>query len=145
MTADTARFSSSPFSRIMLAFCQSISHWWSPRLCKRERPERASRKMIRATVKQMYATVSDSRDEEFATSAGWLNCFLCRNNFTYIQLLPRSMPENSQRSWRSLWHFHPGWLKQSGIKRLSQIATWSQLKAWSVKWLKQINAPAIIW
>ena len=30
----------------------------------------------------MYATVSDSRDEEFAVSAGWLNHFLRRNNFT---------------------------------------------------------------
>ena len=27
--------------------------------------------MIRATEKQMYATVRDSRDEEFAASAGW--------------------------------------------------------------------------
>ncbi|KAL7382466.1 hypothetical protein ABVT39_022965 [Epinephelus coioides] len=49
---------------------------------KRARHERVSRKMIRAMAKQMYATVSDSRDEEFAASAGWLNRFLCRNNFT---------------------------------------------------------------
>ena len=56
--------------------------------------ERVSRKMIRA--KQMY---SDSRDEEFAASAGWRNRFLHRNNFTCRrQLLPRRMPENSQRS-----------------------------------------------
>ena len=34
---------------------------------------------------------------------------------------------------------------EEGIKRLSQIASWSQINAWSVKWLKQINAPAIIW
>ena len=38
--------------------------------------------MIKAMVKQMNATVSDSRDEEFAASAGWVNCFLRRNNFT---------------------------------------------------------------
>ena len=31
-------------------------------------------------AKQMSATVSDSRDEEFSASAGWH--FLCRNNFT---------------------------------------------------------------
>ena len=30
----------------------------------------------------MCATVSDSRDEEFAVSAGRLNSFLRRNNFT---------------------------------------------------------------
>ena len=41
--------------------------------------------------------VSDSRDEEFAASADWLNRSLRRNNFTC-----RRMPENSQRSWRSL-------------------------------------------
>ena len=56
-------------------------------------------------------TPRDSRDEEFAASAGWLNHFLRRNNFTCRrQLLPRRMPENSPRSWRSLWHFHPGFL-----------------------------------
>ena len=38
--------------------------------------------MIRAMEKQMYTTMSDSRDEEFAASAGWLNHFLRRNNFT---------------------------------------------------------------
>ena len=51
-------------------------------ISKRARHERVSRKMIRAMAKQMYATVSDSRDEEFAASAGWLNRFLRRNNFT---------------------------------------------------------------
>ena len=30
MTTDTAHFSSLPFSHIVLAFCQSISHWLSP-------------------------------------------------------------------------------------------------------------------
>ena len=30
----------------------------------------------------MYGTMSDSRDEEFAASAGWLNRFLLRNYFT---------------------------------------------------------------
>ena len=59
--------------------------------------ERVSRKMITATEKQMYATVSDSRDEELSVSAGWLNRFLHRNNFTC-----RQMAENSLRSWRSL-------------------------------------------
>ena len=49
---------------------------------KRARQERVSRKMIRTMAKKMYATVSDSRDEEFAASAGWLNRFLPRNNFT---------------------------------------------------------------
>ena len=38
--------------------------------------------MIRAMEKQMCATVSDSRDEEIAVSAGRLNSFLRRNNFT---------------------------------------------------------------
>ena len=66
-------------------------------ISKRARHERVSRKMIRAMEKQMSATVSDSRDEEFAASAGWLNRFLHRNNFTC-----RRMPENSPRSWPSL-------------------------------------------
>ncbi|KAL2102513.1 hypothetical protein ACEWY4_001681 [Coilia grayii] len=38
--------------------------------------------MIKEKAKQLYATVSDSRDEEFAASVGWLNRFLRRNNFT---------------------------------------------------------------
>ena len=107
-------------------------------ISKRARHERVSRKMIRAMAKQMYTTVSDSRDEEFATSAGWLNLFLRRNNFSC-----RRMPENSLRGWRSLLHFHPGFLR--GRKHLSLIVAWSQINVWSVKWLKQINAPAIIW
>ena len=44
--------------------------------------ERVSHKMIRAMAKQMEATMSDSRDEEFAASAGWLNLFLRHNNLT---------------------------------------------------------------
>ena len=39
-------------------------------ISKRARHERVSRKMIRAMEKQMYATVSVSRDEEFAASVG---------------------------------------------------------------------------
>ncbi|CAJ1059666.1 Pogo transposable element with KRAB domain [Xyrichtys novacula] len=38
--------------------------------------------MIRAKAKEMFATVSDSSDERFSASAGWLNPFLRRNNFT---------------------------------------------------------------
>ena len=34
---------------------------------------------------------------------------------------------------------------KEGIKHLSQIAAWSQINAWSVRRLKQINAPANIW
>ena len=34
--------------------------------------EWVSRKMIRVMAKEMYTTVSDSRGEEFAVSAGWL-------------------------------------------------------------------------
>ena len=37
-------------------------------ISKQARHLRVSRKMIRVMVKQMYATVSDSRDEEFATN-----------------------------------------------------------------------------
>ena len=33
---------------------------------------------------------------------------------------------------------------EEGINRLSQIATWSQINAWSMKWLKQIIALATI-
>ncbi|KAL2091434.1 hypothetical protein ACEWY4_013697 [Coilia grayii] len=51
-------------------------------LSKRAGHERVSRKMIREKAKQLYATVSDSRDEEFSASVGWLNRFLRRNNFT---------------------------------------------------------------
>ena len=51
-------------------------------ISKRAHHERVSRKMIRVMEKQMCATVSDSRDEEFAMSAGRLNSFLPRNNFT---------------------------------------------------------------
>ena len=60
-------------------------------ISKRARHERVSRKMIRVMEKQMSATVSDSRDEEFAASSGWLNHFLHRNNFTcrrYITFCP---------------------------------------------------------
>ena len=70
---------------------------------KQARQERVKRKMIRVMEKQMYATVCDSRDEELSVSAGWLNRFLRRNNFTCRRLLlPSRMPENSLRSWRSL-------------------------------------------
>lgn len=38
MTTDTACFSSLPFSCIVLAFCQSISHWWLPWLrCRKKK------------------------------------------------------------------------------------------------------------
>ena len=78
-------------------------------ISKRAHHERVSRKMIRAMEKQMSATGSDNRDGEFAVSAGWINRFLRRNNFTCRrQILTSRMPENSPRSWRSLWHFHPG-------------------------------------
>uniref|UniRef100_A0A673H0R0 HTH CENPB-type domain-containing protein n=1 Tax=Sinocyclocheilus rhinocerous TaxID=307959 RepID=A0A673H0R0_9TELE len=44
---------------------------------------RVSRKMIRAKAKEVYATVSDGRDEEsFTASAGWLDKFLRRNDFS---------------------------------------------------------------
>ena len=39
-------------------------------ISKRAHHKRVSHKMIRAMVKQMYTTISDSRDEEFAASAG---------------------------------------------------------------------------
>ena len=48
-------------------------------ISKLARQERVFRKMIRTMAKQMYATMSDSRDEESAASAGWLNHFLRRN------------------------------------------------------------------
>ena len=77
-------------------------------ISKRARHERVSCKMIKAMAKQMYATVSDSRDKEFAVSAGWINRFLCRSNLTC-----RCCEE--------------------GIKRLCQITTWSQIAIWSVQ------------
>ena len=43
---------------------------WDWVISKRARQERVSRKMIRAKTKEMYATVSDSRGEEFAASVG---------------------------------------------------------------------------
>ena len=49
---------------------------------KRAHHERVLRKMIRAMEKQMYATVSDSRDEEFVASAGRIDHSLRRNNVT---------------------------------------------------------------
>ena len=52
-------------------------------ISKQARHERVSRKMIRAMEKQMYATVSDSRDEELSVSAGWINRFLHRNIHTH--------------------------------------------------------------
>ena len=54
---------------------------------ERARHERVSNKMIRAMEKQMYATVSDSRNEEFAASAGWLNHFLRPNNFNFSSIV----------------------------------------------------------
>ena len=90
---------------------------------------------------------SDSRDEEFAVSAGWLNRFLCCNNLTCRTrtTIAQKYAREFTKKLAKLWYFQPGWLKQSGIKHLFQIAAWSQIKAWSAKWLKQINAPAIIW
>ena len=73
-------------------------------ISKRARHERVSRKIIRVMEKQMSASMSDSRDEELSVSAGWLNRLLHRNNFN-CRRLPSRMPENSQRSWRSLGHF----------------------------------------
>uniref|UniRef100_A0A6Q2ZKZ2 HTH CENPB-type domain-containing protein n=1 Tax=Esox lucius TaxID=8010 RepID=A0A6Q2ZKZ2_ESOLU len=44
---------------------------------------RVSPKMIRAKAKEVYATVSDGRDEDrFTASAGWLDKFLKRNDFS---------------------------------------------------------------
>ncbi|XP_067283792.1 uncharacterized protein [Pseudorasbora parva] len=44
---------------------------------------RVSRKTIRAKAKEVYATVSDGRDEErFTASAGWVDKFLKRNDFS---------------------------------------------------------------
>ena len=51
-------------------------------ISKWARHERVFCKIIRVMEKQMYATVSDSSDEEFAMSGGWLNHFLHRKNFT---------------------------------------------------------------
>ena len=51
-------------------------------ISNRARHEGVSFKMIRGMAKQMYATMSDSRDEEVAMSAGWLSRFLHCNNFT---------------------------------------------------------------
>ena len=45
-----------------------IEDFWV--ISKRTHHKRVSRKMIRVMEKQMYATVSDSRGEEFAVSAG---------------------------------------------------------------------------
>ena len=55
---------------------------WDWVISKRARQEKVSHKMIRAKAKEMYATVSHSRGEEFAVSVGWLNRFLRHNNFT---------------------------------------------------------------
>ena len=94
-----------------------VRDWWKNKtkleinmqgwvISKQARHERVSCKMFRAMEKPMSATVSDSRDEEFAVSAGWLNHFLRCNNLTHrskhLTLLPGRMPENSQRSWPSL-------------------------------------------
>uniref|UniRef100_A0A672HC26 HTH CENPB-type domain-containing protein n=1 Tax=Salarias fasciatus TaxID=181472 RepID=A0A672HC26_SALFA len=49
---------------------------------KRLRHERVTRKMIRVKAKEIFTTVSDSSDERFSASAGWLDRFLHRNNFT---------------------------------------------------------------
>lgn len=56
--------------------CEWIKSIWARHL-------RVSRKMIRMKAKEIYASVSDSRDgEDFAASAGWLDRFLNRNNFS---------------------------------------------------------------
>ena len=83
---------------------------------------------------------SDSRDEEFATSAGRLNHFLTT---TTLLAEDNYWPEGCQRIHREAGEvcdiFVPDFWEE-GIKRLSQFAAWSQINAWSVKWLKQINA-----
>ena len=50
---------------------EDLETMWGLVISKQARHERVYRKMIRAMAKQMYATVNDSRDEEFAASAGW--------------------------------------------------------------------------
>ena len=91
-------------------------------ISKRARHESVSRKMIRAMEKQIYATVSVSRDEEFAASVGWLNLQQLH--------LQRDAREFTERLAKFVTF-------SSGIF-MSQIAAWSQINAWSVKWLKQI-------
>ena len=98
-------------------------------ISKRACHERVFRKMIRVLEKEMYTTVSDSRDDEFSTSAGWLNHFRCRNNFTCRrQLLPTRMPENSPRSGEVCDIFIPDFWEE-GFQHLSQIAACSQINA----------------
>ena len=68
-------------------------------ISKQARHKRVSRKMIRATEKQMFATVSDSRDEELLVGQIVSSANFRRRR----QLLPRRIQftENSPRSWRS--------------------------------------------
>ena len=76
--------------------------------------------MIR--VKQMYTTMSDSRDEEFAVSAGWLNLFLRRNNFT----CRRDAREFTEKLAKFVTF-------PSQIFERNELNSWSQINAWSVK------------
>ena len=93
-------------------------------ISKRARHERVSHKMIRTTEKQMTATVSDSRDEEFATSAGWI----VSSTATYSLAEDNYCPEGCQRIHREAGEVCDIFILdfcEEGIKRLSQINAWS--------------------
>ena len=104
-------------------------------ISKRARHERVSRKMIRAMEKQMYTTVSDSRDEEFATSTSWINRFLrCTNFLGRRQLLPTRSQRFNREAGEVCDIFILNFCEE-GIKRLSQINTWCVKTYW---WLMAV-------
>ena len=62
MTTDTAHFSSLPFSHIVLASCQSVSHWWSPWL-------RCSKKIIRYNLKLKLSVIKYAKENSGEAAA----------------------------------------------------------------------------
>ena len=73
--------------------------------------------MIRAMEKQMSATVSDSREEEFAASAGWINRFLHLKKTNINQKDVREFTEKLEKF----------------VTFSSQISDRKELNAWSVQ------------
>ena len=86
----------------------------------------------------MCATLSDSRDEEFAASAGWLVSSATKTSLAEDKYCPEGCQRIHREAGEVCDIFIPDFCKE-GIKHLSQI------NAWSFKRLKQINTPTIIW
>ena len=72
--------------------------------------------------------VSDSRDEEFPASAGWLNRFLRRNNFTCKRRITIAQKDARELTEKLAKFVTFSSKIFEAIKCLSQINTWSVIE-----------------